>query len=285
MRPGAAFLLAATALFWAVPAAARESEEAFTARMAQRLRAALPGREVRITGQLEISVAQREGEPAQIFVGRIWNFCRTAEAAECEASATRLIETVARISTETVTPITRAQLRVAVRARAYCTELARLGRDATEAQRVMTREMPPDLCAVLMVDYPDRIRGLPAGDLVPLGLTAEAAWQLAESQTIAALPQPSALGQLDRGMIAVTDFDYIPSLLLNREGWRTLAAAHGELLVAVPSNSMMIVALAASVPDLAGFRRATREAFDTAERQISDSVYRWTEQGWVVVAE
>lgn len=281
MKLGAA-LLAALALSGAVPAAAQESAEAFTQRMAERLRAAIPGREVRITGAFEISVVQRTGDPAQIFVGRVWNFCQTASAAECEESAARLIEAVMRISTQVEAPVIRAQLRVAVRARAYCTEIARLGAGGTEAQRVVLREMAPDLCQVVMVDYPDRMRGLAADELAPLGLTAEAAWQLAESQTVAALPQPSALGRLEQGIVAVTGFDYIPSLLLNREGWRALAAAQGGLLVAVPADNMMIVARAATVTDLAGFRRATREAFDTAERQISDSVYRWTEQGWVL---
>ena len=285
MRRAAACLLAVAALAWAAPAAARETEAAFTRRMAERLRAAIPGREVRITGTFEISVAQQSGDPGRIFVGRVWNICESAPADECEASATRLIEAVARISTRPEAPITRAQLRIAVRARAYCTGLHRLAGDAVATQRTLTREMPPDLCQVVMVDYPDRMRGLTAGDLGPLGLAAEAAWQLAESQTIAALPQPSALGQLEQGIVAVTGFDYIPSLLLNRQGWRALAAAQGGLIVAVPSDNMMIVARAATVTDMAGFRRATRDAFDTAERQISESVYRWTDAGWVLVED
>jgi hypothetical protein len=280
-----AVLLAAFALTSAVPAAAQtqESEAAFTQRLAERLRAALPGREIRIAGEFEIRVAQRTGDPAQVFVGRIWNFCRTATAEECETSTARLIQGVVGVSTREEEPVTRAQLRVAVRARIYCSEITRLGAGNTPAQRVIMRDMAPDLCQVAMVDYPDRMRGLAVGDLTALGLTEEAAWQLAETQTVAALPQPVTFGQFEQGIVAVTGFDYIPSLLLNRDGWRALAAAQGGLIVAVPADNMMIVARAATVTDLAGFRRATREAFDTAERQISDSVYRWTEQGWVLV--
>ncbi len=181
---------------------------------------------------------------------------------------------------------TRMQLRAAVRPRPYCVQLDRLGAARPAAERVLWRPVAGNLCAVAMVDYPNRMRTLGTGELAPLGITEAELWPLAEAQTVATLPQPQGLGPFDGGgMVAITELDYLPSLLLNQAGWRALAAAQGEILVAIPSEGMMIVARAAAIADLAGFRRATREAFDGAERQISDSVYRWTEQGWVVAED
>jgi len=286
VRRGAALLLAAAALAWAAPAAARETEESFTQRMAARFRAALPGYPVRITAPLAL-IMTRPGvtEPTRIFVGRIWNFCQSATAEECEASVAHFVSVMRSSITATETPFTRAQLRVVVRHDDYCAALVQMGQGRTEAQRIVLRPFPPDLCEVVMVDYPDRMRGLNGADLTPLGLTAAEAWALAERQTLANLPEPRTLEGLNGGqLVALTDFEYIPSMLVNREGWRA-AAAGGPLIVAVPADNLMIVVRESAITDMASFRQLTRRAFQEAERQISDRVYRWTDAGWAIVAD
>lgn len=287
MRRTAALLLAAAVLAWAAPAAAaRETEEAFTERMAVRIRAAMPDHQVRIAAPGELAVIRPGHEqPAQVFVGRIWNYCESATAEECETSVAHFITVMRSSITETGTPATRAQLRVVVRHGDYCGALAEMGRGQTEEQRTLQRTFPPDLCEVVMVDYPDRMRGLNGTELTGLGLTAAEVWALAERQTLANLPEPRALQGLNAGqLVALTDFEYIPSLLVNRDGWRR-AAAGGPLIVAVPADNLMIVVRESAITDMAGFRRLTRQAFEEAERQISDKVYRWTDAGWAVVGE
>ena len=147
---------------------------------------------------------------------------------------------------------------------------------------MLTRPFVAPLCLVLMVDYPTQMRGVRTEDLTGLGLAADAAWALAERQTLADLPEPDRLDSIDESLVAVTEYDYVTSLLLNGEGWRRAAAAvGGDLIVAVPSDQYLIVARRDVISDMAGLRRSTREAFDTAERGISPLVYRWTDSGWV----
>jgi hypothetical protein len=216
VRQTAALLLTAAALAWAAPAAARETEEAFTQRIAVRFRAAMPGYEVRIAAPLELAVARSgHGEPARVFVGRIWNYCESATGEECETSVAHFIGVTRSSVTEAEAPVTRAQLRVVVRHRDYCAALAEMGQDQREDPHTLQRAFPPDLCEVVMVDYPDRMRGLSGTDLRGLGLTAAEAWALAERQTLANLPEPRALEGLDAGqLVALTDFEYIPSFWL-----------------------------------------------------------------------
>jgi hypothetical protein len=47
----------------------------------------------------------------------------------------------------------------------------------------------------------------------------------------------------------------------------------------------MIVVRESAITDMAGFRQITRQAFQEAERQISDRIYRWTDSGWALVEE
>lgn len=285
MRRGA-LLLAALVFAWAAPAAARETEAAFTQRMAERFRAAMPGYQVRITAPLEMEMTRPgQTEPAQVFVGRIWNYCQSASAEDCEASVARFVGVLRSSSAETTAPVTRAQLRVVVRHPDYCASLARLTQDRPSEDHFLYRPFAPDLCEAVVVDYPDRMATLTSGEMERLGLGADEAWALAERQTISHLPEPLNLEGLAQGqLVALAGFDYIPSMLINREGWRAAAAA-GPLVAAIPSDGLMVVVREATITDMAGFRQTTRQAFQEAERQISDQIYRWTDAGWVIVAE
>jgi hypothetical protein len=75
----------------------------------------------------------------------------------------------------------------------------------------------------------------------------------------------------------------VTSLILNREGWQAVAAAEGELAVAVPDRGSMIVARRANLADLAGFRATVREQMETTERGVSPNVYHWTAEGWALL--
>jgi hypothetical protein len=277
----AALLLAALTL--AAPAAAQAKyEAAFTRDMAARFGAALPGRTLTITGALEISAGETEDyESLTINVGRIFNFCATATPQECEASRTHYVAEVAGALTEQTAPITREQLRVIVRHTDFCRDLERT--DRPQLLQAIHRAVPaPGLCAVLMADYPTRMRSVGEEDLAALGLDPGAAWALAVQQTLAGLPDPGAIELTGGNLVAITEMDYVPSLLLAGDGWRRLARG-GEIVVAVPSDGLMLVSRRAVLQPIEGFRTAVREDFETAERGISPLLYRWTEAGWVVV--
>src|SRR5688572_5022041 len=220
-------LFAGTTAPASAPAAERP-EEAFTRRFAERFEKALPGREIEITEPLQLRVVT-DDDPIVVNFGRIFNFCSTASVEECDDAIDRFIastsETVTRV--ETGWPaVTRGQLRVAVRHTDFCNYVAQSSDPSTPAGEVMlTRPYVAPLCLVLMADYPTQMRGVRTEDLTGLGLEPDAAWALAERQTLADLPEPDRLDSIGESLVAVTEYDYVTSLLLNGEGWRRAAAA------------------------------------------------------------
>ena len=273
----AAGLLFLALLCLAPDASAQNSEPEFTRQMVERFRAAMPGATVEISEPLQIRI-RGQGEPSHVNVGRIYNFCATNPPADCEATIAEFVGTVVSGLDNLEAPVAHEQLRVAVRPTEYCDYIDGL-RPAGEPGP-LTRPFVTGLCAVLMVDYPDRMRSLNAEDLRGLGLEADAAWTLARRQTLADLPRPEALEGLADGIVAVADFDYATSLMLNDEGWRAATATYGDLIVAIPDSMVTIVARRANLADLDGFRRAVREHFDSAQRGITPTLYRWGPNGW-----
>jgi hypothetical protein len=275
-------LIAALCLFACSPAAsAKPSEAEFTRQMAERFRAAMPGRTVEISAeplQLRLVV---DGEPAEINVGRIFNFCASSSAEDCEGSIAHFVAVTSDTLTKLDAPIARAQLRLVVRASDYCDYIERTF--PKDKPRPVARPFVPGLCTLLMADFPTNTRTVTGDDLARLALEPGEAWSLAERQTLADLPAPVTLEGVADGLVVVQGFDYATSLMLDSAGWRAAAAAHGDLVAAVPESNAMIVARVAKVGELAKFKTAVREHFETAERGVSPIVYRWTSSGWTPV--
>lgn len=261
-------------------AKAQTSEADFTRQMAERFRAALPGRTVEITEPLQLRVGLSP-DPATVNLGRVFNYCASATAEECTASIDRFVTASAEGLTHVDAPITREQLRLLVRNVEYCQDLREGG--SADRPGPVIRPFVPGLCTILMADFPTNMRSVAENELGRLGLELEAAWTLAERQTLAELPSPNQLEGLQDSIVAVTDHDYLTSLMLNAEGWRAAATAQGELLVAVPASNAMIVARRANVTDLEGFRAEVRRHMESAERGVSPNIYRWTQAGWVLL--
>ena len=273
--------LLALLLVGAAPAPAPPGEAAFTEEMAARFRAALPQSEVRIAGPLQLRIsAPTYREPPEVNLERTWNVCRPGPSEECEEAKARFVAALLESFAEHP-PVARAQLRVMVRGADYCA--AARERADRESQSFVMRPGPAGLCTVVVADYPNSMRLLNGADLAPLGLSADEVWPLAERQTLAGLPQPQSLAELGQRQVAiVTGRDYIPSLLLNAEGWRAVAE-RGDVLVAVPEDGVLIAVRVADVADLAAFHAIVREQHGQAERGISPEIYRWTDRGWTAI--
>lgn len=277
------FAFAALALVAACsPASAQESEDDFTKRMAERFQAALPDKKIEIGEPLQLRLAG-EAEPTEINVGRIFNYCRWTTADECEASVASFVTKIADSFRNMDPPLTSAQLRVAVRHSDYCNYIEGDSRFREKSKSgPLWRPYAAGVCTLILADFPQSARSVTAEELEKIGLDPEAAWALAERQTLANLPSPKTLDGLDDAMSMIEGFDYAPSIMLNMAGWRE-AAGSGEILLAVPASTHAVVVKRSNIRDLAAFKRTVREDFDTAERGISPFVYRWTKDGWKVV--
>ncbi|MFZ5748402.1 MAG: hypothetical protein ACOY45_12195 [Pseudomonadota bacterium] len=273
------------ALFAATPAAAQATvdPDAFTAEMAQRLAASFPDRQVRVTAPLTLSASPaKEGEDApELFLDRIYNFCRTATPEACEGVKARYILGVAESFAEPA-PVTRDQLRIVLREPAYCSQLDTMFAEVGEVG--VTRTLAPGLCMVLVADYPNTTRILRVSDVEALKMAPVAAWELARSQTLAKLPNVD--GDIDPTdqPVAVTDMDYVPSLMLDLDGWQRLSARLGRpLIVMVPADNLLVVDVLDRIDDIDGLRAFLRRSKEEAERGVSAEIYRWEAGGWVVV--
>ena len=274
-------VIALVASCLAAPALARTSEAEFTRQMAERFRAAMPGVTIEISEPLQLLVGLAP-DTGEVNLGAIFISCQNNTVEECDADVASFVQQITEGMQELDAPIAREQLRVAVRSSDYCDHIGPMPTPGSENLGPIMRPYVSGLCALIMADYPRRMRGVTVEDLGRLGLETDAAWALAQRQTLANLPRPEALEGLRDSIVSVIDYEYIPSLMLNTEGWRTAsAAAGGDLILAVPDNFMMIVARRSNVRDLEGFKALTRENFETADRGISPLVYRWTETGWV----
>jgi hypothetical protein len=270
----AGFLLAL--LILAGPATAQpQAEAAFTHDMAERMRAAVPGRRVVISGPLQVRVEDGE-DGSTVNLDRIFAYCAAATPEECEVSRANYVAARADGLAD-ASPIRREQLRIALRSSDWCETLRR------EAPALgITRPAAPGLCAVMMADYPNRMRVLAASDLGDLSIEPDAAWTLAVRQTLSELPEPDELTGLADGMAVVEGFDYAPSLLLDPAAWSRATARYPDLVVAVPGDEGLILVRRGNVRDMAGLADAVRENFRTAERGLSPLLYRWAGE-WVVV--
>ena len=254
-----------------------DDEAAFTARFAERLRAALPDQPYAIAGPLQL----RGPQNAEINIGRIFNFCSASTPDECETAIDTFVNAMREALARADSPATREQLRLAVRNQEFCDYVAQIPREnAANANSLATRGIGSGLCAILMIDFPRSMRSASGDDLATLRLDSDAAWALAEQQTLAALPGEGAFAGLETGMIMVTQYDYIPSLMLARDLWRDLTSRHGPLIVMIPEDGLLVAVRRTAATDIRGLRATTREAFDTGERGISPLLYTWTADGW-----
>lgn len=271
----------ALSLVLALAAATQPSEEALTSAVADRMREAFPGRTVRIAGPLQLELLESAaGEPIRINLDRVWNVCRNGDEEACEETSARFVAAMTEASVEHP-PVVSGQLRLMVRTRDYCDGVRRLFSEDNATP--LTRDGPADLCTAIVADYPTTMRILRRDDLPALNLDADQAWALAGRQTLDTLPDPPALAFED-GFAIVAGQDYGPSIILDNSGWRALAQARGDLLMAVPEDQVVVVAREAEV-DPSAFREAIRRAAVGAERPISSNIYRWTERGWETIPE
>ena len=260
------------------PSEPRPSPDEFTRRIAERFRIALPRRQVQIAGPLQLSIGLEAGT-SEISLSRVFNFCATAPAEECAASIEHFIASQSEAIEGLDASPTADQLRIAVRNDDY---VAHLG-DGARPGGPMARAFLPGLNLLIVADYPNRTRSVSALELDRMGLSVEAAWSLAERQTLAGLPRPDSLDGLETSSVMLTDRRYLPSLLVDVEGWRLARKRHGDLLAAIPEGYAIFIARADRIGNLDALKDVVRDHYESAESPVSPTVFRFRADGWAPV--
>jgi hypothetical protein len=278
--------LVAAGLALLLPAAEAAAQDGidparFSTEMAERI-AAASGTRVAVTSPLELrGDTAGGGDPAQIFLDRIYQYCRRNSVEACESTKERFAASTAE-SLAGMPPLTRERLRIVVRDAGYCAGIAGM-LDKPEHAPVI-RPVAPGLCAVLVADYPHTRAVVNQEGLDKLKLPAAAAWLSGSERTRTENAGMLEQLDLDANAAMLTGGDYLPSVVLDIEGWRRLAArTHGTVMMAVPGDEGVFVNRLDRAGDLAALRKLVRDEYAASERGISPLIYRWSGDGWVPV--
>lgn len=138
---------------------------------------------------------------------------------------------------------------------------------------------------VVLVAENDRTnKVMTAHDLEELGLTPAKAMAMARAQVLTRLPSVPSIYEYSDAPIVGPKMEYITSLIL-ADGWDELnVQLEGRLLVAVPSDDIILVWAATTNKQRSDFAMLAQEQFDHAIRPISPRVYTRKDKRWHVVA-
>jgi hypothetical protein len=136
---------------------------------------------------------------------------------------------------------------------------------------------------ILVADEPTTSKPWMLRDLSLYKVTQDEIMALGRRQVLAILPSVPPAEAVAGGVVMVPRMDYLASLML-ADGWDELdAALGGNLLVAVPSDDVLIVADARAADIGAKLPAFAKAKFDDASRSISPLIYRRLGGAWVAV--
>jgi hypothetical protein len=272
------WLVAGSALMMA-SAGLAGGEREFAERMLERLQAAAPDKELRLSADDPLAIDMKhEGMwgAARINLHRLHAFCAEVPAEECEGA---LANFATRVTARPPEPKA-ANLRVVVRNQTFLDHL--LETQPEDAQPIY-RRIGDDLFALLGFAGPSGVAFTIREQLQSLGLDNATAWRLADEQTRAVLPDLPYDIDLAEHAVSYEEYDFLPSLLADAEGWRRLASKTGpDLFVAPISDFSVWVGV---IPDGSRFeqlKQVVREDCAAVERCISPNVYRFHDGRWVI---
>jgi uncharacterized protein YtpQ (UPF0354 family) len=255
--------------------------DAFIARVAQMLAAALPKAEVTVSGPRTLRVRSPQMGDGQINLERLSEFC-ARNRKDCDAALRTFVANVVERQNAAARPVERAIVRAVIRPAAYI-EAARQSLGAHGGELVAV-PFAGDLWLVCVADYPTTTRLLNVDDLRALDLDREAAIALAKSN-LATVLRPignvaaSTLPQDAFGTISGDDYE--SSRVLLHEQWADLAKRFdGNLIVALPGSRLVLYGDARGPNAVDAMATLARKIAETQQRPISASVLRWTPDGW-----
>ncbi len=282
-----------------------------TRRVQRDIQRALPGHEVKITGELALSVALPEGDTeAQVFLTNLWDQCY-AQSASCEVFISdhvrALVDNVERMGEGAGQPLKAEQVRAVLKTDEYIAEIDRRVAELPEMQAenaILRRSFGGDgsgLHVVLVVDLPESLSMMSAADAKTLGLTLEEAFALAVKNLHAmeiAAPSEAVRVAVAVGEGAPADapqdapeiwaietqdsYGAARALLTNR--WKRIAAGlPGPLVAAFPSRDVILYTSSSGdgesdkVSALEAFARKMSEG---APYALSGDLFTWAGEGW-----
>lgn len=254
------------------------TEDTFTAGVAARMRAALPGATVTITEPRVLEIRYADGSKATQRLDNLWLQCQN-NPDSCDSSTERVVRVMA--ERQGTRAPSRESVLATVKDRDWLDEVEKSG-----AVPPIARPFAGVLWKVYVVDLPDATRMLTPDDVQALKLGDEEldALALANLARLAAdfHHEPVEAGSPVRSLHVGDSYESARLLLHDR--WQELAAeVHGDLLACAPSRDYVYFVGSGESPEtVATFRRRMKDISQTEAHSLVPQVLRWTPEGWVV---
>jgi len=252
-------------------------EPAFTAFVAERIRAEIRDTPVAIKGPLTLSIG-----PLQANLDRIYAFCK-ANTSACSKEIGTYVGGVKATTSSRSDPPTKAALRVVVRS---ADSMRQALREVDAPGAALMRPLAEGLVIVSVLDSPRAVRMFNDKDRAALGLTQDQVFDIALANLRSSLkPLTTVAKAVPSGQFGTLTGDYYQtSRLALIDSWAPLAQAQGGvLIVAAPSPDLVVYASEDSSAALDALRTLTKNLMARAPKPLSGSLLRWTPKGWQLV--
>lgn len=252
-------------------------ETGYASLMADKLRAAFAGVEVRHTAALTLEAVQPDGEgTGPIKLDKLYTFCQRSPA-QCEMISTQFITGLKETMEGRLMRLKPAMIRLALADTAQMTGPA----------PTYSRPLVGNLVIIPVIDMTKTVRPVQPDDLIKLKLTEAqvfAQGELNMRSTLKPLNLVTANGAGTTKAHGVTEIrgeSYAASRMILHADWTsTSSALQGQLVVSVPAKDTVLFADGSSAASLQALRQRTRELSGAAGAGAANTLYRWQESGW-----
>lgn len=277
------FLSSLRALFGGKPADPPMSPVAFTERVADKVRAAIPGMEVTVVGDLELAIRTGDDGNNRAFLNNAYQLFLDESPKHRDALVDRFVQSFAEAakglerSAEAIIPV--------IKDRGWIAETRESMRnleqeDLEESGGHVHEALNDELIVVYAIDTPSNIAYLNPSELDGLGVRRDELRSLAIRNLRGLLPRI----EVQRGdtlSMVMADGNYEASLLLFSDLWaRESERMRGAPVAAVPARDLLLFADSADADAVTQLREVAARAHAEATYGLTDRIFLLGDSGW-----
>ena len=243
--------------------------DAFTRKLAERIKQKSPDAEVAVVGPLQVAVTPRNGRRTSLDLSGLWKSC--GQKLDCGAPLEQFLASVVSPSLVVEAPVKKEYLR----------PLLKTTENLTPAEQRLSRPFLAGLAVCYALDAGNARRSVGPGDLQALGLDAAGV----EAAALANLGTAPVLHELadgsERVLVVRTGDPYAASALLQPERWQELKGeVKGELIVAAPNQEVLLATgFGEGKPGLDELRRRA-SGFVEGPGVLTTELLQWSPAGF-----
>jgi len=267
--------------FGAAAAEIPRDPAAFTDYVSRAIAKALPTAKVTITAPLSLEVDSAGAGKNSAYLESLYRQCQGIPE-RCDAIIATWVDQMSTGFARKAQPIDRTRLRIVLRPEGYIEQMR-----AFQKQDPVAAPFLAGLWMICVSDEPKTIAFPKAADFAALGLSRDEALTLCKQNTSAALQPIMRIAKpAPAGSIGYLEGDaYQSSRLLLPETWKEFAEqSRGELIVSSPGSDVVFYIQSTDARAVDALSALTHDALKKVSRQISPAVFRWTPQGFAVIA-